>query len=328
MAAHDRCALAQALPGGLLRVVEQQVQRLPVAIGRDDARYDQQQAPQKHEQPLQDRQPQHAEEEAEPVKEVADLGRFIPADVQREDHKADADHIVHDLQRDDEHDRNTGHTVMLKEADVCLLDRVGAELRGVCQRRGQAVAAHQVRRERRDEQPEGKDDQCREDRTRAVAGSAPAGVCFEGSTVQIHFDHNSVPGMAGSHFFIDIVYQIPPDLNTRSGKNSRFRHTLRFFLAVAENTLDNPHAKCYIKQALNDKAYARVVELADSLDSGSSVHSGRAGSSPASRTTPRELRLPGIFLPAANITAKKRRPPAGGRRRFFYAPKHVNMMTR
>ena len=31
--------------------------------------------------------------------------------------------------------------------------------------------------------------------------------------------------------------------------------------------------------------YARVVELADSLDSGSSVHSGRAGSTPASRTT-------------------------------------------
>ena len=31
---------------------------------------------------------------------------------------------------------------------------------------------------------------------------------------------------------------------------------------------------------------ARVVELADSLDSGSSAHSGRAGSSPASRTKP------------------------------------------
>ena len=31
--------------------------------------------------------------------------------------------------------------------------------------------------------------------------------------------------------------------------------------------------------------YARVVELADSLDSGSSVHYGRAGSSPASRTS-------------------------------------------
>ena len=30
--------------------------------------------------------------------------------------------------------------------------------------------------------------------------------------------------------------------------------------------------------------FARVVELADSLDSGSSAHSGRAGSSPASRT--------------------------------------------
>ena len=36
VAAHERCALAQALPGGLLRVVEQQVQCLPVAIGRDD----------------------------------------------------------------------------------------------------------------------------------------------------------------------------------------------------------------------------------------------------------------------------------------------------
>ena len=77
---------------------------------------------------------------------------------------------------------------------------------------------------------------------------------------------------------------MPPDLNTRGGKNSRFRHTLRFFRKVAENVLDNPRVKCYIKQALNDKAHARVVELADSLDSGSSVHSGRAGSSPASRT--------------------------------------------
>ena len=35
--------------------------------------------------------------------------------------------------------------------------------------------------------------------------------------------------------------------------------------------------------------HARVVELADSLDSGSSVHSGRAGSSPASRTKQKTL---------------------------------------
>ena len=39
---------------------------------------------------------------------------------------------------------------------------------------------------------------------------------------------------------------------------------------------------------------------------------------------PRELRLPGVFLSAA----KKRRSPKRDRRRFFYAPKHVNMMTR
>ena len=101
--------------------------------------------------------------------------------------------------------------------------------------------------------------------------------------------------------FIDIVYQIPPDLNTRRGKNSRFRHTLRFFRAVVENTLDNPRAKCYIKQALNDKAYARVVELADSLDSGSSVHSGRAGSSPASRTKTPRASAPGVFFAAVRL---------------------------
>ena len=35
---------------------------------------------------------------------------------------------------------------------------------------------------------------------------------------------------------------------------------------------------------------ARVVELADSLDSGSSAHSGRAGSSPASRTIEKSLK--------------------------------------
>ena len=50
---------------------------------------------------------------------------------------------------------------------------------------------------------------------------------------------------------------------------------------------------------LNDSATpnARVVELADSLDSGSSVHYARAGSSPASRTKKeRHLRKADVFL--------------------------------
>ena len=41
---------------------------------------------------------------------------------------------------------------------------------------------------------------------------------------------------------------------------------------------------------------ARVVELADSLDSGSSAHSGRAGSSPASRTKTGRICFPPVFL--------------------------------
>ena len=38
----------------------------------------------------------------------------------------------------------------------------------------------------------------------------------------------------------------------------------------------------------NRSKYGRVVELVDSLDSGSSVHCGRAGSSPASPTKKRK----------------------------------------
>ena len=53
--------------------------------------------------------------------------------------------------------------------------------------------------------------------------------------------------------------------------------------------LDKTIQQCYDNKAFRD---ARVVELADSLDSGSSAHSGRAGSSPASRTNEkRQLRL-------------------------------------
>ena len=48
--------------------------------------------------------------------------------------------------------------------------------------------------------------------------------------------------------------------------------------------VDIPPGVCYYTQAVERQQHARVVELADSLDSGSSVLYGRAGSSPASRT--------------------------------------------
>ena len=44
------------------------------------------------------------------------------------------------------------------------------------------------------------------------------------------------------------------------------------------------------------KLHARVVELADSLDSGSSVQYARAGSSPASRTKETVERLSLFYL--------------------------------
>ena len=45
----------------------------------------------------------------------------------------------------------------------------------------------------------------------------------------------------------------------------------------------------------SESEYGRVVELVDSLDSGSSVHCGRAGSSPASPTKETVERL-SLFL--------------------------------
>jgi hypothetical protein len=52
-------------------------------------------------------------------------------------------------------------------------------------------------------------------------------------------------------------------------------------------SIDIDLLKCYYIKAIQN-AYARVVELADSLDSGSSVQYARAGSSPASRTNNRK----------------------------------------
>ena len=54
-----------------------------------------------------------------------------------------------------------------------------------------------------------------------------------------------------------------------------------------EKIVDKFQNECYDAQVLMKRfrsQYGRVVELVDSLDSGSSVHCGRAGSSPASPT--------------------------------------------
>ena len=57
-----------------------------------------------------------------------------------------------------------------------------------------------------------------------------------------------------------------------------------------------PRPPCFLKEVLNC-IYGRVVELVDSLDSGSSVHYGRAGSSPASPTKEIVERLSLFYLP-------------------------------
>ena len=49
------------------------------------------------------------------------------------------------------------------------------------------------------------------------------------------------------------------------------------------------------EESSSESEYGRVVELVDSLDSGSSVHCGRAGSSPASPTK-KDIRKDVFFL--------------------------------
>ena len=64
------------------------------------------------------------------------------------------------------------------------------------------------------------------------------------------------------------------------------------------------------RQGHNCIRCARVVELADSLDSGSSVLYGRAGSSPASRT--KKKHAAGVFLFGAQRSASRTAPPLAG----------------
>ena len=60
------------------------------------------------------------------------------------------------------------------------------------------------------------------------------------------------------------------------------------FSEKIKKAVDKIRLPCYYIEALretpSESEYGRVVELVDSLDSGSSVHCGRAGSSPASPT--------------------------------------------
>ena len=58
-----------------------------------------------------------------------------------------------------------------------------------------------------------------------------------------------------------------------------------------------------ISKSSADGKYGRVVELVDSLDSGSSVHCGRAGSSPASPTKKKRHPIGCLFFFCAEFDA-------------------------
>ena len=62
--------------------------------------------------------------------------------------------------------------------------------------------------------------------------------------------------------------------------------------------LTNVDPYAYISESLRaSDSYGRVVELVDSLDSGSSVHCGRAGSSPASPTkNKKDIQVDVLFI--------------------------------
>ena len=97
----------------------------------------------------------------------------------------------------------------------------------------------------------------------------------------------------------------PPRMRTcfQPGAGSFFCYDIPRFYGKQEGIFEKPVDKwfiwCYYTQALRETSeseYGRVVELVDSLDSGSSVHCGRAGSSPASPTKERTSIWVSFFL--------------------------------
>ena len=95
-----------------------------------------------------------------------------------------------------------------------------------------------------------------------------------------------------------------------------------------KKAVDKSGTLCYYTGALREtkaNTYGRVVELVDSLDSGSSVHCGRAGSSPASPTKKdqhyrcffEEVNIYSVFLLFQEVLT---------RRKHLVSHKFVNMV--
>ena len=86
-----------------------------------------------------------------------------------------------------------------------------------------------------------------------------------------------------------ITHDCTPICASSTGKQSGFSFSKKFSKFLKKD-VDKMRIPCYYVGALRETPQreenrsGRVVELVDSLDSGSSVHCGRAGSSPASPT--------------------------------------------
>ena len=99
------------------------------------------------------------------------------------------------------------------------------------------------------------------------------------------FQAKPAVGLWTSHGILSpLCLPVPPHrrgtMLSLSRRRCQYRRRANFFVDIFAR-------RCYYNRAF--KKHARVVELADSLDSGSSVHYARAGSSPASRTTTKRL---------------------------------------
>ena len=79
-----------------------------------------------------------------------------------------------------------------------------------------------------------------------------------------------------------------------------------------KKAVDKSETPCYYVEVVRAQPqtttkYARVGELVDSLDSGSSAHSGRGGSTPPSRTI-RDRRKPVSFFASRALTERLKTP--------------------
>ena len=259
--AHQPAAEQDALEGVKLRIVDQQIHGKPVAVPGEHGGNDKQGKPEGQQKTHQQQQDQQREKAAEAVQQVPEAGLLLPQRVHREQGKPGGNDAAKQIQNMADQIVGQGRVKRLQVTDGVFIPP-GQDIFHIGIGVGFREIAEQHRRgQRRQDTGDKKIQQPLVIRLRHGAAKPLARVSLDGVAVKHAITSRE-----------KISRVIISPLCGKVKQFSRLRRKKRLTIQEAGAII--------IKRSRD----ARVVELADSLDSGSSAHSGRAGSSPASRT--------------------------------------------